>query len=421
MPIEVAAPFHAGIKPARYKVWYGGRGSAKSWNVARLLLQRAARIPTLILCTREYQTSIKDSVHRLLADQIDAIGLKKKFKILNTSIASTCGSQFIFKGLQRNINEIKSTEGVDVCWVEEAQPVSNESWKVLIPTIRKEDSEIWITFNPDEATDPTYQRFVINPPPDSIVVPVSYRDNPWFPKTLEAERIYCRATDFDAYRNIWEGETRVRSAAEVFGGKWVISAFEAPTDARFYLGADWGFSQDPTALIRCYIVDRTLFVDYEAWGIGVEIDETPALFDSVPCSRKWPMKADSARPETISFMRRAGFNISAALKGAGSVEDGIAYLRSFEKIVIHERCKHLIDEMKMYRYKTDKLTGEVLPVLVDKHNHCCDSLRYSLSDYITVGGIMDYSEIKSIPRNAAPKQITPTWGTAAGSRATEGW
>lgn len=386
MPIEIAAPFHAGLQPARYKIWHGGRGSAKSWNVARLLLQRAVRIPTRVLCAREYQNSIADSVHRLLSDQIDFAGWNKKFNITNNSISSKCGSEFIFKGIQRNINEIKSLEGVDICWVEEAQPVSDQSWKVLIPTIRKENSEIWVTFNPDENSDPTYQRFVVNPPPNAIVIPVSYRDNPWFPKTLEAERLYCRATDPDAYRNIWEGETRVRSAAEVFNGKWTVSVFDAPTDARFYFGADWGFSQDPTVLIRCWIQEQSLYVDYEGWGVGVEIDETPALFRSVPGAERWPIKADNARPETISAMRRAGFNITAARKWPGCVEDGIAILRGFKQIVIHERCKHMIDEMKFYRYKVDRLTGEVLPLLAPGNDHGIDSLRYALDGVIKRGG-----------------------------------
>ena len=324
--------------------------------------------------------------YRLLRDQIDRLGMTDFFSATESSIKSWMGAEFLFKGLQRNINEIKSLEGVDVCWVEEAQRVSAESWDILIPTIRKEGSEIWLTFNPNEASDPTYQRFVVNPPPGAVVVKVDYRDNPWFPQTLQAERLYCRATDPDAYRHIWEGETRVRSAAEVFQGKWTVSRFEAPANARFYLGADWGFSQDPTVLVRVWIHEQTLYIDEEAWGVGVEIDETPALFRKIPGAQNWPIKADSARPETISAMRRAGFNITAARKWPGCVEDGIAVLRGFKQIVIHERCPHVIDEMKLYRYKTDRLTGEVLPVLASGNDHCCDAIRYALDGVIKRGG-----------------------------------
>ena len=386
LSIELCRPFHVGMKPARYKVWYGGRGGAKSWNVARLLLMKAYREKVRVLCAREFQNSIGDSVYRLLRDQIELMGMADHFTATESSIKSLAGAEFLFKGLQRNINEIKSLEGVDICWVEEAQRVSAENWDILIPTIRKEGSEIWITFNPNEATDPTYQRFVVNPPPGAVVVKVDYRHNPWFPQTLQAERLHCRATDPDAYRHIWEGETRVRSAAEVFQGKWSVSRFDAPADTRFYLGADWGFSQDPTVLIRCWIQERTLYVDYEAWGVGVEIDETPALFRSVPGAERWPIKADSARPETISAMRRAGFNIQAARKWPGCVEDGIAVLRGFKQIVIHERCKHVIDEMKLYRYKTDRLTGDVLPLLAPGNDHGIDSIRYALDGVIKRGG-----------------------------------
>lgn len=364
-----------------------GTVTHNSWNVARLLLLRAYQQNVRILCAREFQNSIDDSVYRLLRDQIDLLGLTAQFRAIKNSIQCLrTGSEFLFKGLQRNINEIKSLEGVDICWVEEAQRVSADNWDILIPTIRKEGSEIWLTFNPNEATDPTYQRFVVNPPPGAVVVKVGYRDNPWFPQTLQAERLHCRATDMDAYRHIWDGETRVRSAAEVFQGKWSISRFEAPSDARFYFGADWGFSQDPTVLVRCWISEYTLYIDYEAWGVGVEIDETPALFRRVPGVDRWPIKADSARPETISAMRRAGFNITAARKWPGCVEDGIAVLRGFQQIVIHERCKHAQDEMKLYRYKTDKLTGEVLPLLASGNDHICDALRYSLDGVIKRGG-----------------------------------
>ncbi len=384
--IELGKPFHLGLHPARYKVWYGGRGGAKSWNVARLLLLRAYRENVRILCAREFQNSIDDSVYRLLLDQIDLMGWRPWFTAIKNRITNTrTGAEFLFKGLQRNINEIKSLEGVDICWVEEAQRVSAENWDILIPTIRKEGSEIWITFNPNEASDPTYQRFVVNPPPGAVVRKVDYRSNPWFPQTLQAERLHCRATDPDAYRHIWEGETRVRSAAEVFNGKWTVSRFDAPPDARFYFGADWGFSQDPTVLVRCWIREQILYIDYEAWGVGVEIDETPALFRSIPGVAKWPIKADSARPETISAMRRAGFNIQAARKWPGCVEDGIAALRGFKQIVIHERCKHTLDEMKLYRYKTDRLTNEVLPVLARGNDHCCDALRYALDGVIKPG------------------------------------
>lgn len=385
--IEIARPFaFAAVEPWRYKVWYGGRGGAKSWQVARLLLGRAYRRKTRILCVREFQNSIADSVHRLLSDQIAMLGLSRYFSVTRNTITSACGSEFLFKGLLRSINEIKSLEGVDICWCEEAQRASLESWKILIPTIRKEDSEIWATFNPDDESDPTYQMFVARPVPGAKVVKVNFDDNPWFPDTLRREMEYCRATDMDAYRHIWLGECRAASAAEVLDGKWVIDTFDAPADAVFYYGADWGFAHDPTVLIRCFELGQDLCIDFESWGVGVDISDTPALFLAVPDAQRWPIKADSARPETISAMRRAGFNITAAPKWPGSVQDGIIFLRGYRRIVIHERCKHTIDEAKLYRYKTDPKTGEVLPVLMPGNDHCIDALRYALSGRIRQGG-----------------------------------
>ncbi len=210
---EVFLPLY---EPHRYKVLYGGRGGAKSWAVADALIVKAWQETTLILCTRELQKSIKESVHKLISDRIEAIGLSSEFEILQTEIKCKNGSRFIFAGLKHNITEIKSTEGVDVCWVEEAEKVTDGSWKTLIPTIRKPGSEIWITFNPNLITDATYQRFVLNPPPEAWVQKVSWRDNPWFPEVLGKERDYLRSRDEEEYRHIWEGELKVFADGAIY-------------------------------------------------------------------------------------------------------------------------------------------------------------------------------------------------------------
>jgi phage terminase large subunit len=376
------------LKQARYKVFYGGRGGAKSWIIARVLIRLAAQNRLRILCARQFQTSIADSVHRLLCDQIEAMGLSDQFKITDKSIESLTGSEFIFKGLEKSIREIKSLEGIDICWVEEAQSVSHNNWEILIPTIRKEGSEIWVSFNPDDENDATYQRFVVNAQPDWVVVKVGWEDNPWFPSTLDAERRYMLATDPEVYEHVWGGSCRKISEAIIFGKRVSFETFETPAGVRFHHGADWGFAADPTALVRSFIQDECLFVDQEAFGYGVEIDETPALFRSVDTSELWPIKADGARPETISYMRRHGFNIDAAEKWPGSVEDGVAHLKAFKRIIVHERCKHIGQEFRLYSYKVDKQTGDILPIIVDKHNHGLDALRYSLDGYIQRRGSM---------------------------------
>lgn len=380
--IEFSRAFQGLFYPSRYKVYYGGRGGAKSWAVARALLLLGAYKKIRVLCAREIQHSIADSVHKLLGEQIEALGLAGRYRITKNAIVGVNGTEFIFKGLRFNVREVKSTEGVDICWVEEAQSVSEESWAVLIPTIRQEKSEIWITFNPLDEADPTYQRFVVNAPPNAIVKKVSWRDNPWFPDVLREEMEYLKAKDFGAYMHVWEGEVRTMSNAVIFNGYFVVEPFDTPANARFFHGADWGFAQDPTALVRSFIKDGCLYVDRESYDWEITLDATPALFDKIPTARAWPIKADNARPETIRFMKDRGFNISGAKKWPGSVEDGIEYMKSFDRIVIHPRCKHTIEEFQHYSYKVDRQTDEVLPIVVDKVNHAIDAIRYSLDGYI---------------------------------------
>lgn len=369
-------------KKARYKITYGGRGSGKSWTAARCLIVLAMSSKIRVLCTRQLQTSIANSVHKLLSDSIQDLGLSKYFEITRDAIRCNNGSEFFFKGIQNNINEIKSIEGIDYCWVEEAQSVSENSWEVLIPTIRKENSEIWVTFNPDREEDATFQRFVKSPPPDCITALVNFYDNPWFPDVLRREMEYCKEVDYGKYEHIWLGKTVIDTDAQVYHGKFELKEFETPDDIIFFYGTDWGFANDPTAVTRSFIKDQCLYIDYESGGVGVEFEELPALFNKIPGINKWEIRCDSARPETISYMSRQGFRTVACPKWKGSVEDGIEYIRSFRRIYVHPRCKHTYEEFKFYSYKQDKNTGEILPIVLDKNNHYMDSLRYALNPYI---------------------------------------
>ena len=208
LQVEIPEKLECLLEDYRYKIVYGGRGSSKSWTVARVLLAIGRRKKIRVLCAREFQNSISDSVHALLADQIKSMGLEGFYTVQNTSIFGTNGTEFLFAGLKHNITKIKSFEGIDIAWVEEAQTTSKSSWDVLIPTIRKEGSEIWITFNPELDTDETYKRFVVVPPNNSKVVKVNYHDNPWFPSVLQDEMEDLKARDMDAYLHVWEGNTR---------------------------------------------------------------------------------------------------------------------------------------------------------------------------------------------------------------------
>lgn len=379
-------PFADLYEPHRYKVFYGGRGSGKSWAVARALIAISDFCKVRILCCREIQNSIRDSSYQVLKDMAERMGLADRFWFKEAEIEHLgTGSKFIFSGLLRNENSIRSKEGIDICWVEEASSVSQKSWDVLTPTIRKSGSEIWLTFNPLTTDDPT-NRFLENPPLDAVVHKVNYLENPFFPETLRAEMEWDKKNDYEKYLHVWEGFPLTVSDAQIFKGRYTVESFDDELwkkADRLFFGADFGFAKDPSTLVRCFIYENRLYIDYEAYGVGVEIDELPELYRSVPGAYKWPIKADCARPETISYLaNRKGFDITAADKWQGSIEDGIAYLKSFEKIVIHPRCKHTADEFRLYSYKTDRLTQEVLPVILDKHNHCIDGLRYALSEYI---------------------------------------
>ncbi len=367
----------------RYRCGYGGRGSGKSWQVARALLVHGVTRPLRILCGREYQSSIKDSVHKLLVDQINALNLGGIHRIQETSILGSNGTEFLFKGLRRDIAQIKSTEGIDICWLEEAESVSDHSWLTIIPTIRKPDSEIWVTFNPALPSDATYKRFVTTSPDRSVVRKVSYLDNPWLPAVLNEEQAALLRSDPEAHAHVWGGEPWSRSDAQVLSGKWRVADFR-PDDSWDgpYYGADWGFAQDPTVIVRCWIHDNRLLIEYAEGQPQLDNDDTARLFRSIPGASEHTIRADSARPETINELCKRGFLVEGAEKWDGSVKDGIAHLRSYSEIVIHPRCARAIQEARLWRYKTDPRTQEVLPKLVDGHDHTWDGIRYALGPII---------------------------------------
>lgn len=376
--IETPRVFLPLLKPARYKGAHGGRGSGKSHFFAELLIERSIMEKTDAVCVREVQRSLNQSVKKLLEGKIEALGVGNLFDIQRDCIYSKLGGRIIFQGLQNHTaDSIKSLEGYDVAWVEEAQSLSQRSLDLLRPTIRKPGSELWFSWNPGQANDPVDKLLRDEtPPPGAVVIEANFTDNPWFPGELKAEMEYDRARDPDKYAHVWLGQYQQHSEARVFRN-WSVEDFEAAPGTVFRLGADWGFATDPSVLIRCYIEGRRLYVDHEAYMVGCEIDQLPDLFDRVPDSRKWFITADSARPETISYMRRHGYpKINAAIKGPNSVEEGVEFLKSYD-IVVHPRCKHLIDELSLYRYKIDEKTGEVLPMLADKDNHVIDALRYA--------------------------------------------
>lgn len=376
--IETAAVFEPLLEPARYKGVHGGRGSGKSHFFADLWLDENVRSKLDFVCLRETLKSLEFSVKKLLESKIEQHNAGMYFEVQDRRILSKSGGVTIFEGMQNHTaDSIKSLEGFDRSWFEEAQNASDKSLTLLRPTIRKAGSEMWFSWNPEKNTDPIDAMLRGDKLPQScIVVEANYLDNPWFTKELQDEMEFDRARDFEKYEHVWLGKYWSNSESRVFKN-WIVEEFERPEGTVYRLGADWGFSVDPSVLIRCSIEGNRLYVDYEAYMIGCEIVNLPDLFDRVPESRKWFIRADSARPETISHMQKNGYpKMQSAMKGKGSIDDGIAFLQSFD-IVVHPRCKHLIDELSSYSYKRDKLTDEVLPVFEDKNNHVIDALRYA--------------------------------------------
>jgi phage terminase large subunit len=384
LQIPTARVFKPLLTPSRYKGVHGGRGSGKSQFFGGLAITKALSQPGLrMVCIREVQKSLEQSVKRLLDDKIAAFGVGRQFESQQFEIKTPGGGIIIFQGMQNHTaDSIKSLEGYDIAWVEEAQSLSQRSLDLLRPTIRKPGSELWFSWNPSKEIDPvdTLLRGP-TPIPGSVVVEANWQDNPWLPDVLRDEKDWDQRRDPDKYAHIWLGGYLRHSEARVFKN-WKLGELEIPANARPYFGADWGFSVDPTVLVRCWVWDRTLYVDKEVFQVGCEIDHTPALFEKIQDDRtekirRWPITADNARPETISYMARQGFNIKPAIKGPGSVEDGIEFLKSYN-IVVHPSCRHTSDELTLYSFKTDKQTNEILPVLEDKDNHCVDALRYSI-------------------------------------------
>ena len=357
---------------------YGGRGSGKSHDVAEYCLFRAYQSKIKVLCTRELQNSIADSVYSLLKNKITDMHLDFFFTVYKDRIVGNNGSEFIFKGIHNNVSEIKSMENISIAWLEESQSLSRESIDVIVPTIRAPGSILIFTFNPYKDNDPIYME-MRNATEDDLVIKANYSDNPWFPEELRLEMERDKKNDYQKYLWVWEGECLGLSDAQIFRGKYVVENFETPKNADFHFGADWGFANDPTTLVRSFIVGNDLYIDMCAGKVGCDLEDTPSLFNEVQGSSIYPIYADSARPETISFMRSKHYNVIAAEKWNGSVEDGIQYLRSFSCIHIHERCKAVVEEFDLYQYKVDRQTGEVLRIPVDKFNHYIDAIRYSLT------------------------------------------
>lgn len=381
----------------RYRSSWGGRGSTKTRAFAIMSAVRGyqwaeAQINGVILAAREFMGTLADSSLKEIKEAIKSIPFLDAYYEMGEEYVRTKNRrvEYIFTGLRHNLDSIKSKARILLCWVDEAETVSEMAWQKLLPTIREENSEVWVTWNPEKRDSPTSKRFrhekIIDDETGEVIgvgVEMNYKDNPWFPHVLELERRQDKKNlPPEKYEWIWEGAYLEMSEAVVFKGKFVVKEFE-PDYYKWdgpYQGLDFGFSQDPTAGVQCFIHNRKLYIYRDFSKVGLELDDTKEYaLKFIPDFSKYAIIADNARPESISHLKNKGLaRIESCKKGKGSVEDGVSFIQSFDEVVIHPSCEATIQEFKTYSYKTDRLTGDVLPILLDENNHVIDAIRYAL-------------------------------------------
>jgi phage terminase large subunit len=384
------------FQPKRYKVAYGGRGSGKSWGFARALLVIGASKTIRVLCAREIQKSIQQSVHQLLRDQIEAMGLSDFYEVLNTEIRGKNGTQFFFSGLSdQTAITIKSFEGCTHCWVEEAQSVSEESWKILTPTIRTEGSEIWVTYNPELETDPTHVRFVGNPPDDCIAVLMNYSDNPYFPATLEKERLHAvRMMSAHDYHNVWEGQCKPAVTGAIYfeamsqtiaGGR--ITRVPHDCNLKTHVVFDLGWNDAMTIIlvqkmaseirIIHYIEgNQRILADYNAELRSLRLDDQPMNWGTMYLPHDGFHTRHQTGKDDASIMRGLGWTVQMAPHT--HVNSGIDRAREvFPRVYFNkDRTIRLVECLKRYRWNISAKTGEAATPLHDEFSHGADAFRY---------------------------------------------
>ncbi|OFV50051.1 PBSX family phage terminase large subunit [Oligella sp. HMSC09E12] len=413
MEIDIKFPrkFQSLFKPQRYKVYFGGRGSGKSWSIARALLLLAAQKPLRVLCTREVQKSIKDSVHRLLSDQIQAMELGQFYEVLDTEIRGRNGSLFLFAGLaSHTVESIKSYEAVDIVWVEEAQTVSKKSWDILIPTIRAPKSEIWVTFNPELETDETYQRFVVNPPANAFVVEVNYYDNPWFPDVLEQERLEAKRTrPAHEYAWIWEGKTLPAAEGAIYHNEVTqlqasgrFTHVPASSTLKTHTVWDLGWNDKMTIILAQRSASAIYIVDYIEDSHRTVSSYVKQLNDM---THNWGI--DFLPHDGAHKNLQTGKSTQEVLDELGRstqivpnmrIEEGISAAREvFPRVYIDKRAERLVDCLKNYRREINRRTNEPGAPRHDEYSHGADAFRYLalVADQMsneTWGGKLEYPE-----------------------------
>jgi len=376
--------------PARHHALFGGRGSAKSWSVASFLPIIGAQQTKKIVCARQFQNSIRDSSKALIEKRISTLGFDGHYDITDQYIIhKETKTEFSFVGLERNIESIRSLEGADIVWIEEARTIRAKSMEVLLPTVRSPGSFFIWTWNPEKPEDPVdycFRNTKEGPPPRSMVTFVDYTDNPYFYQTeLPEEMETLKKGNYERYKHVWLGGYDTAADSKVFPNA-TTGIVPVPVDVPPRYGMDFGFGTDPSFVIKVYLIEaiRTIFIASEASG-RVPMDQLPSLIRVVVDSDYDIIRADSSQPGTIDFLNSRGFpNLIGAKKGPGSVKSGINFMSGY-KIVIHPQCEQMREESRLYSFMTDRLSGKVLPgrVPVDANNHGFDATRYALEDCVS--------------------------------------
>lgn len=384
LPAKVLDVFAKPRGAYQYRVLKGGRGSGKSVGAATMAALWGYAEPMRILCVRQFQASIPESFYREIVDALALHPfLAAHYTVTKESITGKNGTQFIFKGLERNPQSIKSLAKIDLTILEEAEDIPEAAWANLEATVfRQPKSEMWVIYNPKNENSPVDFRFVKNQAPNAIVRDINFMDNPFFGERMKAlQDRDLRIFDYATYAHRWLGHYLKNSKTQIFSGKFEVKEFTANRGEYDgpYQGLDWGYSSDPTAMVRAWIKGDDLYIEYEAGGTGIELDHVKAVAETIPDFLAHKTIADSAQPSMISHVRRKGMDkIEGAKKGPGSIEDGIAFIRSFGRIYVHPRCKNILEELQMYSWKVDRNridpeTGQpfITDIPVDAYNHYC--------------------------------------------------
>lgn len=380
-----------------YRVLTGGRGGGKTracalMSALRVLEMRDEGLSGVFLCGREHLNSLADSSLEEIKQVIQENEyLNSQFECGKEFIRTKCGAiKYLFVGLRHNLDSVKSKARVLCTWIDEAENVSEMAWMKLTATVLREPkAEIWVTYNPESTESATHRRFVAQFDSDIMVhTQINYDENPWFPAGLEQQRISDQKHRADLYDHIWLGDFLTRTEAQVFAGKFRTEEFTPnPKWDGPYCGADWGFAKDPSTGVLVWKNGHNLYIEKEYYGAGVELDKLGGeLLQAIPEFANHTVRGDSARPDLISYLSRPTSQsggsgqipkLVGSVKGKGSIEDGVEFIKSHE-VIIHPRCTNTLKEFKLYSYKVDRLSGDILPVIVDDWNHCIDAVRYAL-------------------------------------------